>query len=529
MTTYRRPGVYLEESLLSGPNEAGSAAAVGMFVGAAARGPATEAVRCDSWSEYVSRFGGWEVPPGADVAYLPYAVYSYFQNGGRVAYISRALSETSGEASAYTVVGLDADDEAANAFDVVANSPGVWGDDLSVAIEWQQTAGDQGSLVYTLVVYRLDSIGNRREVERFTDLSVLGDVPGTKRVDFAVNDQVYGSRFITVSALDTDVAPGEDNTPTSAALVGGSDGNIPNSSDLLDAAVRGVESVEGPIMLNVVPHTTSGGSLVQTCPEPSSFTDRSDIFVINDAAPARTAGTTGADYAASLENTALFSAGNGSSFVASYTPWIVIPDPPKQGGTIVVPPGGSVAGVYARTDITEGIFRAPAGISVGAISNAVNVDTKFSTSLQGDLNAKNINVIRPSAGSPIAIMGARTRKKFGVDRYVSARRTLIYVKESLRVSSEFAVFENNDERLWTRLRSTADNILRPIWSAGGLRGESADQAYYIVCDDTINTPQVISSGEVRMEVGVALEYPAEFIVIKVAQFNGGGSDIEIQV
>lgn len=532
MTTYRRPGVYLEETLLPGPNESGVAASVALFAGAAARGPFNEAVRCDTWTEYTSRFGGFEAPPGATVGYLPYAVYSYFQNGGRVCYVSRAVNATTGASAAFTVPGIFTEgpneDEQGNAFTVTASSPGLWGNSMRVAIDVTFTATNTNPQVFALVLYKSDSIGNLVEVERFTNLSMKGDVPGTKRVDNAINDEVYGSRYIQITALDQMVAPTE-AAETNAALFGGTDGNLPTEADLLTACEAGVDGIEGPVVVNIAPHRDADGVLVQNSVEPSTFEDRGDVFIINDAAEARDPGQTSSDYADAITSgSKLVQIGSGSSYVAAYTPWITIGDPNVQGGTISIPPGGAVSGVYSRTDATEGIFRAPAGVIAG-ISNAVNVDAKFSNATQAELNAKyHINVIRPVAGTGIAIMGGRTRKKFGVDRYVSARRTLIYIKESLRNSTEFAVFENNDERLWTRVRYTADNILRPIWSAGGLRGSSAGQAYYVICDDSVNTPAVISSGEVRMEVGVALEYPAEFIVIRVSQFDGGGA-AEIQI
>jgi phage tail sheath protein FI len=97
----------------------------------------------------------------------------------------------------------------------------------------------------------------------------------------------------------------------------------------------------------------------------------------------------------------------------------------------------------------------------------------------------------------------------------------------LKTSTQWAVFQNNDVRLWSQLRNTAQNILQPIWEAGGLAGSTAADAYYIVCDGTINTPQVIQSGEVRMQVGVALQYPAEFVVIRISQFDSGASVTEV--
>jgi len=124
-------------------------------------------------------------------------------------------------------------------------------------------------------------------------------------------------------------------------------------------------------------------------------------------------------------------------------------------------------------------------------------------------------------------MGARTRKTYGVDRYISARRTLIYIKEVLRRTTQFAVFENNDQRLWSSLTMAADRILRPLWEAGGLKGANTNEAYYIRCDDTINSPSVIAAGEVRMEVGVALQYPAEFVIIRITQYDRGTFSSEV--
>ena len=123
--------------------------------------------------------------------------------------------------------------------------------------------------------------------------------------------------------------------------------------------------------------------------------------------------------------------------------------------------------MMARIDATVGVFRAPAGVIAG-LNNAVGVQTKFTDTELGDLNSQNINVVRSVVGSGICVMGGRTRKTYGADRYVSARRTLIYIKEVMKRSTQFAVFENNDQRLWSALRMSAERILRPLWEAGGL-------------------------------------------------------------
>jgi len=251
------------------------------------------------------------------------------------------------------------------------------------------------------------------------------------------------------------------------------------------------------------------------------------IFWLNQvsAAPPRNVGQSASSYKSAM--TAPLLANPGDSYSASYGPWVIVPHPGRVGTTITIPPGGGVMGVMARIDANVGVFRAPAGVIAG-LNNAVGVQTKFTDTELGDLNSQNINVIRSVVGAGICVMGARTRKSYGADRYISARRTLIYIKEVMKRSTQFAVFENNDQRLWSALRMSAERILRPLWESGGLSGANTSQAYYITCDDTINTPQVIQSGEVRMEIGVALEYPAEFVVIRITQFDRGTFSAEVQ-
>lgn len=506
MATYRRPGVYLEESVLSGTPDIGTAASVTAFAGVASKGPTDSPVVVNSWSEYVTYFGGWEMPTGYDIAYLPYAVYSYFQNGGRVAYVIRAPETGSPAAASYTFNDTLGPDPI---FTLTANSDGTWGNDLSAEVVYQDT-----DTVFTLIIYK-DSVA----IENFTNLSMGGSVPGTKDPIVAVNDPTFGSDYVVASAGTSAESP---TAAAAAALTGGLDGTAVASGASLAAALKlGIGEIEDPVVGVIAPHVVTGGSYVGSgfSPESEFANDRTDVFFINDNMADRAAGDTEAEYATAIQADANIVA-KGSSYVASYAPWIVVPDPANRGATRAIPPGGAVAGTYARNDAVRGIYRAPAGVNA-SLSNVLNVTANFSKSTQGTLNANNVNVIRPVTNSGICIMGARTRKMYGTDRYVNARRSLIYISESLKASTQWAIFENNDQGLWAALRSTAERFLRPIWTEGGLRGANADEAFYVICDDSINTPQVIAAGEVRMEVGVALEYPAEFVIIQLTQYEGG--------
>jgi hypothetical protein len=477
------------------------------------------------------------VPPMV-LSYLPYAVYSFFQNGGRFCYVIRSAPTSAGSAgvAAYiSVNGKITGVENLSSFTIAARSVGTWGNDLKYGLVTQGTVDYGGGKVediFALQVLMKNTDGNYETVETFSGLSVTGNPSGSRRVDSAVNDLYSGSRYIRITNLNT-LQPQPAETTSEVALTGGIDPGIPDAAALRNSAMK-ISKVEGPINLNICGYLSDVTKMdtsqvqnvwVSTTMPGTSFTDREDIMIINDSAPPRLPNQDSSAYATTIQST--LGANLGDSYSASYGPWIIIPDPRRVGTTLICPPGGAVMGMMARIDATVGVFRAPAGVIAG-LSNAVGVQTKFTDSEMGDLNSKNINVVRSVVGSGICVMGARTRKTYGADRYVSARRTLISIKESLRQSTQWAVFENNDQRLWSGLRMTADRILRPMWEAGGLAGVSASDAYFIRCDSTLNTPSVIQSGEVRMEVGVALEYPAEFVIIRITQFDrGGGTTSEI--
>jgi len=523
MTDYRKPGVYVEERLLTNSTGATTASATTLFVGAAALGPITAPVLCNSWTDYVTTFGNFDdiTTPTTAIAttFLPYAVYSYFQNGGRPCYVQRAIGASSGTASYFVVTDGDVG-SSADAFTVQARSVGTEGDRLSIKIVDIDGAGS--NKIFNLYVYK-DEI----EIERFQYLSAAGVESGTRKFVDAVNDPYSGSAYITIVSYDSAVIPA---ALAMTQLDGGVDPALPEEGDFLTVSKTAVEKIEGPIILNHVGYKTNiltDGE--QTYTMPNTFTSsefgRGDVFVINDSIRPKFSSETRAAYLTYAQG--VLDDASQDSYVASYGPWIIVPNPKVSNATITIPPGGAIAGTISRIDSTVGVFRAPAGL-IASIPTAVGVDIKFTDTELGNLNAANINIIRPVSGAGVCIMGARTRKEYGVDRYISARRTLIYIKESLRRSTQYAMFENNDSRLWNQLIATAERFLRPLWEQGGLRGASAREAFYIKCDSTINTPAIIANGEVRMEIGVALEYPAEFIVIRVSQYESGGFTAEVQ-
>jgi phage tail sheath protein FI len=170
------------------------------------------------------------------------------------------------------------------------------------------------------------------------------------------------------------------------------------------------------------------------------------------------------------------------------------------------------------------VFKAPAGIysqigiakDVAYSMNAVDFDTVSN-------GKKALNIIRPIPGSGICVMGARTLSSTFSDKYIPTRRSLNYISANLKSLTQFAIFEPNDQNLWNEVNAVVTNFLDSFWRSGGLLGASSDQAYFVKCDATTNTSTAIANGEVRVEVGVALQRPAEFIIIKLGQINGGAT------
>jgi hypothetical protein len=219
-----------------------------------------------------------------------------------------------------------------------------------------------------------------------------------------------------------------------------------------------------------------------------------------------------------------------TSRAAVYYPHVYIKDPVGRSGASVrrIGPSGSVAGLFLNTDRLVGPFKAAAGIDT-KIVDAIALERAFSSAdldalntgvtTTGIISGKNVvNAIRNVPGAGVVVMGGRTLKQDGTaNRYVNMRRSLTYLEKRLNDLASFAVFENNTETLWARLITVVGAFLNEYRNQGGLRGSTVAESFYVKCDAENNTPTTIAAGEVHVEVGVALEYPAEFVVINLSQ------------
>lgn len=199
---------------------------------------------------------------------------------------------------------------------------------------------------------------------------------------------------------------------------------------------------------------------------------------------------------------------------ALYGPWIVVQDQ-TGGGQVACPPSGHVAGIWARTDTTRGVHKAPANASV---LGALGVTYRFSRAEQEVLNPRGVNCIRYFPSDGIMLWGARTLAPQDSEwRYVNVRRLVDMLKEAIADGTRWMVFEPNDATLWRSLRRDVGAFLTQVWSDGALFGATPQEAFFIKCDAETNPRAARDDGQLVAIIGIAPVKPAEFVVFKIMQ------------
>ncbi|HUJ10362.1 MAG TPA: phage tail sheath C-terminal domain-containing protein [Verrucomicrobiae bacterium] len=211
------------------------------------------------------------------------------------------------------------------------------------------------------------------------------------------------------------------------------------------------------------------------------------------------------------------------AFAALYYPWLMIPDPTNKkpnAPPIPIPPSGAIAGIYARVDNDRGVHKAPANVDIWGV---VGLKTTLSDRQQGPLNLEGVNVLRIFHGTAQAMVwGARTLDTQDTDwKYVSTRRLMIYIEQSIEAGIRWAVFEPNNLSLWNKLKRTITEFLTRLWRAGALFGAKAENAFYVRIDEGLNPASTRALGQLFIEIGVQPAYPAEFIIVRIGVWDGG--------
>ena len=200
--------------------------------------------------------------------------------------------------------------------------------------------------------------------------------------------------------------------------------------------------------------------------------------------------------------------------MALYYPWVVMADPTGQRQELVAPPSGFIAGVYANTDVTRGVHKAPAN---EVVLGALRFDQDINKFQQELLNPNGINCLRSFPGRGHRVWGGRTLSSDPEWKYVNVRRYFNYLERSIEKSTQWAVFEPNGEALWGNIRSAVDDFLFNEWKNGRLLGGTPKAAYFVRCDRSTMTQNEIDNGIMVCLVGVAALKPAEFVVFRIGQ------------
>jgi phage tail sheath protein FI len=211
-----------------------------------------------------------------------------------------------------------------------------------------------------------------------------------------------------------------------------------------------------------------------------------------------------------------------SSYAALYYPWLVVRDPVVGNSRLAIPPSGHIAGQYAATGATRGVHVAPANVVVRGV---VDLTYRCGDGEQDILNPVGVNAIRFFPGEGIRIWGARTLYSFKDGRhYVPVRRTLNFVKESVKRGNRWAVFQPNDPRLWEQIESVNREFLHSMWLRGMLYpSNDVGRAFFVKCDEETNPLSEIKEGRVNCEIGINPLLPAEFVIFRIGVWDGGSS------
>lgn len=571
MAEYLSPGVYVEEFESGGKPMEGVGTSTAGFIGLAERGPCEGVPQLvTNFADFKRKYGGYlSGSEFGDYRFLAYAVEHFFINGGSRAFISRVAPKNAKAATG----GTPADKAVLK---LTAKNPGLWGNNIQAIITPASKAKTQilevidskkyavknsvgfnvGDIVAfddkTTTIYNriIKSQDNMLEFEeefsadvvdknllpvkvistcefnlevRYDDLvEIYENVSFNISAANYVEKKTAKSDLVTVTYLGDaaakepfgQVAGEEGKAVVSISLSGGSNGNVGalSAADFIGVdngpgkrtgiqafvdndvvSIMAVPGVTDPnVQLMLVAHCENLGSRFAVLDIPRDSKKIADVNAHRD----------------------IFD----SQYAALYHPWLEVFDPLDK-KNIAIPPSGSILGIYARSDNTRGVHKAPANEVVRA---CVGLDCQYSKGEQDILNPKGVNLIRAFAGQGIRVWGARTASSNPAWKYINVRRLFIFIEESIKANTNWVVFEPNDELLWVRVKRTIDVFLTGLWRMGSLAGADTSEAFFVDVGKTTMSQDDIDNGRLVCIIGVAPVKPAEFVIFRITQKTSSG-------
>lgn len=577
MAEYLSPGVYVEEFDSGSKPMEGVGTSTAGFIGLAQRGMTTGIPQLvTNFADFKRKYGGF-LPENEFGGYrfLAYAVEHFFVNGGSRCFIMRVAPEDAKQAVGF----LPKEDGAV--LKLTAKNPGEWGNQMQAfvspaskaktqvieivtendkkkykvkkaagfhvgdVVAFQETGAD--NIVYNRVVKCQDNIlefenafddgivdtellptkvlstcefnlevhfedivevyenvsfnmGEAnyvvKRIEK-SDLVVAEHITGDERGIISPFEQITGDATLSAKSLSLEGgANGSVASLTAADFIGVDNGAGKRSGiqAFVDNDVVSIMAVPGitdpNVQLSLVAHCENLASRFAVLDIPRDAKKMDDIMAHRD----------------------LFD----SNYAALYHPWLQVFDPLDK-RNIAIPPSGSVIGIYARSDNERGVHKAPANEVVRA---CVGLECNFNKGEQDILNPKGVNLIRAFPGMGIRVWGARTASSDGSWKYINVRRLFIFIEESIKANTNWAVFEPNDETLWVRIKRTIEVFLTGMWRNGSLAGTSTDEAFFVNVDRTTMSQDDIDNGRLICVIGVAPVKPAEFVIFRITQKTG---------
>jgi phage tail sheath protein FI len=533
MVTLLHPGVYVSEVPGGLRSIEGAPTSTTIFVGETERGPLGP-TRITSRADYERLFGGYfrvreSSPPGTSTTRLlsAYAMDAFFANGGSTAYMVRAMDEA------------DTAKASRRGSTVVASSPGIWGDSIAVAflkssgIETSPPPPPNKARFKIAVVYEVPGPSSERRVVEVWD-----------RLSIDPNDENY---VVDVLARSAFIRWNTESGPPTAVPGLDSIGTPPTTSPSEDDIVRDATSLTGgtggggdldpadygTILSEQLAGVDDAALLVATCDAMlgtdetiytglvGQFVDyaegrpRQDLFYVGDLPRQRGAATTTLAAEGAVDS---FDHLNASNFSGMFWPHVVVGDVVGVGRnpTTTLPPAAFVAGLCARTDGRRGVWKAPAGTDA-TLALTVDLDHQLNDLHSDELNPVGINALRSIPGAGRVVWGSRTMQPSSEWRYISVRRTAIFLRTSIYNGIQWAVFEPNDEPLWSSLRASIGGFMETQFRRGAFAGRTRDDAYQVKVDASTTTPIDQAAGVVNILVAFAPLRPAEFVVVQLSQ------------
>ena len=571
MAEYLSPGVYVEEFDSGSVPMEGVGTSTAGFIGVAEKGPADGApVLVTNFADFRRIFGSYlSEREFGEYRYLAYSVNQFFTNGGTRCFVKRVVPS-----DAVYACSTEVADSAPVA--IYAKDPGAWGNKIAVKVAPSSSFKTQ-ILDIVKAENEKDAKYRVKNASGFTEGDVVEFTDGTasvKNVVTGVDGDVISLKTpLDDPAVDTALVPKKLIKNCTADIEVSYDGQVekyenvtmnPASPDYLltklarsELIVVSAAAPEEPVSVyelftgktsgsealvnlfggtNGTADALSAGDFIGEDKGPGNrtgiqaFIDNSDVSIM--AVPGITDPNVQMSLVAHCENTGsrfaildlprevrsvndIIAQRNifDTSYAAMYHPWVKVFDPLIK-NSAAIPPSGSIAGIYARSDNSRGVWKAPAN---EVVSSCVGLDCTYTTGEQDILNPRGVNLIRSFPGQGIKVWGARTLSSNGQWKYINVRRLFIFLEESIKANTNWVVFEPNDTTLWLRVKRTIEVFLSGMWKNGAFAGGSEDEAFFVDIGPNTMSRDDIDNGRLVCVIGVAPVKPAEFVVFRLTQ------------